>query len=200
MHVGVHVGRLLAVPRSPDGPQNHLIRTRSPLVAREVGEDAELLRREVHLLGVVVDLVMDEIDDERTEGERGGLALERLGAAIAQNGSNACFEFSHAEGLRDVVVRSAIEGVDLAAFVAGGREDNDRHVAPLTNALSHNQAVHIGQANIEHDQIGGRKGSLRESALSVHRGHDLVALGFESEAQCSQQRGIVIDHENASHV
>ncbi len=63
-------------------------------------------------------------------------------------------QLGHAEGLGDEVVGATVERLDLAPLVAVGREHHDRHVGELPDPSADLQPVHVGQAQVQDDQIG----------------------------------------------
>ena len=101
---------------------------------------------------------------------------------VADGGADPGFELGHAEGLGHVVVGSAVEGGDLAVLGAAGRQDDDRHLAPLADPPAHRQSVDVGQAEVEHDDVGGGQGGLGDPLLAVDGGDDLVAAGLQARA------------------
>ena len=127
-------------------------------------------------------LVVDEVELERTDDDRrrwGSSAAER---PVANGGADAGLELGHAEGLGHVVVGPAVEGGHLAVLAAAGRQDDDGHLAPLADPPAHRQAVEVGQAEVEDDDVGGGEGGLGDALLAVGRGDHLVAAGLEARA------------------
>ena len=141
-----------------------------PGVAGQEGQDLELLGGELDRAAVEAGLVVDEVELERPDGERRPAAVVGFGAAVADGGADAGFELGHAEGLGDVVVGASVEGGDLAVLGAGGREDDDRDVAPLADPPAHGEPVDVGEPEVEHDDVGRGERGLGDPLLAVGRG------------------------------
>ena len=107
--------------------------------------------------------MVDEVEDERTDGQRRGLVRVVLGRPVAQGHPQPGLELAHAEGLGHVVVGAAVEGGDLAVLGPVGRQHDDGHGAPLPDAAADLEAVHVGQAEVEDDDVGRPHGGLRRS-------------------------------------
>ena len=73
---------------------------------------------------------------------------------VAQRHAHARQQLAHAEGLGHVVVGAGVERGDLVALLAARGEHDDRHLAPLPQPADHLQAVHIGQAQVQNDDVG----------------------------------------------
>ncbi len=91
-------------------------------------------------------------------------------------GADAGQQLLHVEGLGHVVVGSRIHAGDLVAPAVAGGEDDDGHVAlgaaPL---LEHADAVHLGQAGVEDDEVVRLGLAEEEAVLAVESGVDGVA-------------------------
>ena len=146
-----------------------------------------------------VGLVVDEVEVERADDDRGRRRLVGLRPPVAQRGADPGLELGHAERLGHVVVRPAVEGGHFAVLVAAGRQDDDGHLAPLPDPPAYRLPVDVGQPEIEHDDVGGGQRRLGDPLLAVGRGDHLVAAGLQTEAQGPQQGGIVIDDEHFGH-
>jgi hypothetical protein len=92
----------------------------------------------------------------------------------AGDGTDPGKEFVDTEGFGDVVVGAGIEGGDLSGAVAASGEDHDRDRGPGAQLADDLDAIEVGEAQIEHDQVGvvGRGGVQRLGA--VGGGDDLV--------------------------
>ena len=88
---------------------------------------------------------------------------------VADGGADAGLELGHPEGFGHVVVGSLIEGGHLAVLGADGREDDDRDVAPLPDPPAHLQPVDVGEAEVEHDHVGGGERGLGDPLLARWR-------------------------------
>jgi hypothetical protein len=75
--------------------------------------------------------------------------------------------FVHAEGFGEVVVGAGVEGVDLGVFGVAGGEDDDRRGGPAAQGLDDGDAVEIGQAEVEDDQVGWVTAGGAESGRAI---------------------------------
>ncbi len=89
---------------------------------------------------------------------------------MAQRDPQAREQLAHPERLGEVIVGAGVERRDLVALLAAGGEHDDRHVAPLPQPPDHLQAVEIGQAQVEDDEVG-----LARSAASISPSSPVVA-------------------------
>ncbi len=101
------------------------------------------------------------------------------------------------ERLGDVVVGPEVEGLDFSGLQSPGRQDDHRHARPLTDALEDGDAVDIGQAEVQEDEVGKLGEDGAERRLSGLRFRDPVALVGEGSPQEPAHRGVVFDHEDA---
>ncbi len=74
-------------------------------------------------------------------------------AAAAGHGSEAGEELVHAERLGHVVVGAGVEGLDLVEAVGAAGEHEDGYVGPAAEAGDDLGAVHVGQAEVEDDDV-----------------------------------------------
>jgi hypothetical protein len=90
--------------------------------------------------------------------------------AAAREGAHARFQLGQRKRLGHVVVGAHSPGPDALFDAVGGREDQhrQRRAAPA-QALEHLQAVHLGQAQVQDQQV--------ELAVGQQRGIGLAAAG-----------------------
>ena len=62
-------------------------------------------------------------------------------------------KFAGAEGLADVVIGAGVERRDLVPLLASRRQDDDRDGGPLAQPTNHFEAVHVGQSQVDDDDI-----------------------------------------------
>jgi len=66
-------------------------------------------------------------------------------------------------GFRHVIVGAKVQRVDLSAFVAAAREDDDGHSRPRRpQASDYLQTIEVRQAQIEEHHLGGVLGDCIE--------------------------------------
>ena len=169
----VDVDRLRgAVPaRLPDLGQQPLPADGGARIARERGQQLELLGRQLELAaaqgrapGALVDLEL--ADPQRTAG-----AVERRRAP--RDRADPGDQLAQPVRLDDVVVGPELEPHDPVCLLAAGGEDDDRHPRALAELPADVEAVDVRQAQVEQDEVRGR--SL-EGAFARSGARDVVAL------------------------
>ena len=124
------------------------------------------------------------------------VALGMAGRA-AHLGAHARQQLLHVEGLGDVVVGAGVHARHLVAPAVARGEDDDRHVAlrapPL---LEHADAVHLGQAGIEDDDVVGLGVAEEEAFLAVEGGIDGIAGVGQRRDELPVEIAIVLDNQN----
>lgn len=124
--------------------------TTRPAVTHQDPQQVELLRGELEFLVAHPGPVRLDVDSHAV---RGGLRRGLRGAAPEQR-PDPGEEFGQAERLGDVVVGPGVQADDGVHLVGAGGEHQDRHgVAVGAEPSGHFEAVHPGQAQVEHDQV-----------------------------------------------
>ena len=75
-----------------------------------------------------------------------------------------------AEGLRDVVVGAHLQAADLVHFGVTGAEHDHGHVGEFADLLADLEAVHIGQDDVEEDEVRLVLFDVRECVLAGRAG------------------------------
>ena len=104
------------------------------------------------------------------------------------------------ERLGKVVVAAGLQSAHyILGFGFRGNEDhrNEAVHGVLLEALHHLDAVHLWHHDIEQDQVWLKLSGARERILAVNGRHDLVTLGFETDAQNIEVGRNVVDGKNA---
>ena len=119
-------------------------------VAHQHPQQVELLGGELQLLVAHPGPVRLDVDPHAV----GGGLLGRLGGAAPQQGPDPGEQFGEPEGLGDVVVGAGVEADDGVHLVGAGGQHEDRHAVALgAQPAADLEAVHAGQAEVEHDQV-----------------------------------------------
>jgi hypothetical protein len=113
----------------------------------------------------------------------------------SEHGSDPGVQLIHGERLGEVVVGARLETVDLVAFVAARREDDDGRRGLAPNAPDHIDAIEIGQAQVEQHQV--RSVGVPEAHRFVSRGggEDFVSAAAEVLGQGLSSAGFVLDEQ-----
>jgi hypothetical protein len=87
---------------------------------------------------------------------------------------------------------------ELLGFHVGGHDDDRRLTPALIRAqhLEHDRAVHLGHAQVEHDQFDGFAHDRRERVVSAVGGRHLVPGAGERDASGFSENRIIIDDQN----
>ena len=84
----------------------------------------------------------------------------------------------------------------LRRLVAVGREHDDRDLGELADPAADLQAVEVGQAQVQDDQVRIGQCDLGDGLGPECAVDDLVAAGGQADAQRLDQRRIVVDHQH----
>ena len=114
---------------------------------------------------VFQDLVLVVVDGQLSH--RIGALLSDLiiaagGAGVADGGADAGQQLVGAEGLGQVVVSTQVQGGHFVFFVGAGGNDHHREAGPAPELAQNIQAVHVGQPQIQNDEVrtvGGDHGN-----------------------------------------
>ena len=108
-------------------------------------------------------------------------------------------ELVHRERLGHVVVGARVEGGDLDRLRVARRQHDDRHGAPAPERGRDADAVHVGETEVEDDDVGMLARGEVETFASRRREHDGVVVCLQEDAQRPPQRRFVFDHEDLAH-
>ncbi len=114
----------------------------------------------------------------------------------AQRGAHPRQQFGHTEGFAEKVIGAQIEGTYLDAFGRAGREHEQRRAAPAAELVDEVDAIAVGQAQIEDDEVGLARGGVDQPARHAVGLADAPALGFERRAHDVADLGLVFDHQD----
>ena len=102
------------------------------------------------------------------------------------------------EGLSDIVIGAGIEPLHLVAPAIARGEDQHGHGASLAPpGLQHRDAVHLRQADVQHDGVIGLAVAEEMSLLAVERAVDHIAGIGQRRRKLTIEVGIVFDDEKA---
>ena len=117
----------------------------------------------------------------------------------AQDGSNSRHQLPRAERLGDVVVRADLQPEDPVEFVVAGGQHQDRHRGFAAQRPGHVQAVHAGQAEVQHEHVRLSGARRLQGRGSVRGGQHREAGMLEVVASKLDDARFVVDDEDCLH-
>ncbi len=119
------------------------------------------------------------------------------GPAAAQYRLHAQDQLARAEGLGDVIVGADLQAQDAVVLVATGGKHDDRHRPLPPHPPAHLQAVHAGEHQVEHDQVGPVRGGAGEGCGAVVRAVDDVTGAVQIPGDDLGDGRIVVDDQDS---
>ena len=100
--------------------------------------------------------------------------------------------------LCDIVVGAGIEALHLVAPAVARGQDQDRHGALVAApGLQHRDAVHLRQADVEHDGVVGLAVAEKMPLLAVERAIDHISGVAQRGGELAIEIRIVLNDEQA---
>jgi len=118
------------------------------------GEQLILRWREVNLSRADEHLPFDEIHAKIADGEDGVRGGAGRPGCVTQRHAQACHQLTHVKRLGEIVISPGVERGDLILLLTARRNHDDRCRRPFANASGEIDAVRIGKAQIQQDDIG----------------------------------------------
>ena len=164
----MHVDRLRrAVPaRLPHLLEQPPAADRRARIARERGEQVELLRRQLELARRRDARGARAVDLERCRRAAGPRRAVRR-ATPARDGADARDQLAQAERLHDVVVGAELEPDDPVGLLAARGDDDDRHVRALAQPPADVEPVDVGQAQVQQHEVGPERSSSAAAPVAA---------------------------------
>lgn len=181
--------------RVPDRLHDLLARHQRARLLGEEGQQVVLLGGEGDLLAVQADAGGLAVDRQSGAVPVGAGLGRRTGLDAPHHRPYARDDLPYAEGLGDVVVGAEFQADDPVRLVAAGADDDDRHVTAFAQRPADVQAVGVGQAEVEQDDVVGL-GVAEGRAARGHPRH-LEAVAEQAAAQRLGHRFIVFHQEYA---
>jgi hypothetical protein len=95
--------------------------------------------------------VQDKVPHDETITPQGTLAA--LQVAAPQHSPYASHEFAEAEGLDDIVIRTYFQAHDAIQLLTTRGEHEDRHGRVTTQRAAQREAVHLGEHDIQENEV-----------------------------------------------
>ena len=126
--------------------------------------------------------------------------LDGLRGEPAQQRADPGQQLGEAEGLADVVVGAGVEADDEVDLVGAGGEHEDGEVGHLgPDAAADLEAVHAGQAEVEHQQVDVAAADALQRAHPVVGDRDVVALALQRPRERLGDRRVVLGEQDRGH-
>src|SRR5487761_2733716 len=109
--------------------------------------------------------MMDEIEPELTDHDN-IIALAASRAMAAYHRSNPCLQLCHPEWLGDVVVGTTVKCRHFSALQTDRRQDDDRHITPLTYSMARLEAIDVGETDVQNYDVGCFEGDLGKALFT----------------------------------
>src|SRR3990170_4566371 len=169
----------------------------APRRAGERDEQRPLARGELDDLATDTDLVPVLVEQELALAERADLGRADVGPTRAtEDRLHAEHDLLRAERLRHVVVGAELEPADPVLLARLRGEHEDRGEARAPELAGDGLARHIGQAEVEQDQVGARGGRQREGLGAASRREDREPRALEVPAEQGADLRLVLDHQD----
>ena len=130
-------------------------------------------------------------------GGEDGLARLADGAlGVPERHAEPGEQLADAERLGDVVVGAGVERRDLVRLLAARREHDDRHGGPFAQPPDHLEAVEVGQAEVQDDDVGLSRLGFAEPLRARRRLEQSIAVARERGAQEAPDLRLVLDEDD----
>ena len=137
-------------------------------------------------------LVHDEIADHQLSG-----TADYAAARTLDQGAQPKRHLLDAERLGDVVVSTRGQPGDLVLHGVLGRQQEHRQLRSYSvQFLQYVQSAHVGQHDVEDDDVGTHHRGVADGGGAVADGGDTPAFVAQHHGDQLAQRGFVIDHEH----
>ena len=121
-----------------------------------------------------------------------------MAGGAAQQRANPGQHFLEMKRLCDVVVGAGVEALHLVAPAVARGEDQDRHrPAVAAPCLQHRDAVHLRQADVEHDGVIGLAVAEKMPLLAIEGAVDHITGIAQRRRQLTVEIRIVLNDEQA---
>ena len=159
----------------------------------EVGEQLELLRRQLDRLARNGDVVRLAVEQDVAERER---VAAILWLAAPQHRLHARDELARRERLRDVVVGADLEPDDPVGLLVARGEHQDRNVRAGAHLAADVEAVLARQADVEQHEPDRMPLELDQRLVAVPHPDHAVAVARQVAADELADRRLVLDEED----
>ena len=135
------------------------------------------------------------IDDEIAAHDRPGARRRRLDPA--QRHADTGQQFLGAEWLRDVVVGARVQRANLVGLRATRGQHENRRRASVSQQPAHLDAVHVGQSQVQNDEVGVNPFNALQAGFPGHGGGDLVAARAEQRRHRGENGRFIVHDQHA---
>jgi hypothetical protein len=196
-------------------------------VDRAVGDGARIVPRAVEQLiaGEYAARLAEEHEEEfvfvggeieratvAVDAHRGGVVMEwsgggwrgrrgRIAAPLraTQDRPDAGDDFAGRKGFGHIVVAAELESEDAIDFTVARGEEKHRHGGGFAQGPANIETAHVGQADVEDEEVVRLRGEGVERGVTGQRMSDLEAFGFQGIDERIGDGGFVFDKQDAGH-
>ena len=112
-------------------------------------------------------------------------------------GTDSCQQFTGGKGLGEVVVRPAVQPVNLVFHFGLGSQEHDRgRIFFLSENLHDLGAAADGKHNVQQDAVVDTGAGVFQTVVTVENGIHVVFIAFENFRQCIRQLDFVFHYKN----
>jgi hypothetical protein len=119
--------------------------------------------------------------------------------AAARRSSDARHELVHAEGLGHVVIGSGVQSLDFVVGFLPRRQNDHRNRGRLANTAKHFHSLHVGQAEVKHDDVRWAFRHDLQGRAPVSGRLDVVVASPQVDRQGAHHSWLVVDHQDECH-
>ena len=120
----------------------------------------------------------------------------RRAGGVAERHADSREQLAGAERFAHVVVGARVERRDLVALLTARRQHDHGHGGPFAYATDHVQAIHVGQAEVDDDDVRLTGADLDHAIGSGRRLEEPIALPLERGPEEFADLGLVLDDDD----
>src|SRR5579863_10389556 len=151
----------------------------------QLGEPDRIAIANAH--GVLVDVESNTASRQRSRVLHAGTAQQRL---------DACQQGSGTEGLREVVIRTQLEGPDEIFLLPAHGEHDDGYARVAADRLAHLKSARPGHVDVEDDEVRGFRLERAQCGRTVAGFHDEIPCLSECESDQVAKVAIVVGDQH----
>jgi hypothetical protein len=192
----VHLHQMLIThPVRPPGPLQQLAAAEhDPRPLRQRLQQVELQAGQRHRVAAAANLAGGHIHAQIPEAAH-RRRLGPGGAGSTAHGPDPGHQLPRGKRLGDIVVGAGGQADDLVGLLGPGGQHDDVGVAEGSDPPAGLDAVHAGEHQVQHDDLGILLAGELDGPLAILTAADLEPLAFQITGDQPGQRRLVLDHQ-----